>query len=85
MSVRKKILVVYQEGTESNMGLKECTSIKNWLAVIILISVAWKMRKKEKMWSLHSERLHMKRTPIPTVEECVQTNEVQNLLVFLSR
>lgn len=56
MSVRKKILVVYQEGTESNMGLKECTSIKNWLAVIILISVAWKMRKKEKMWSLHSER-----------------------------
>lgn len=53
MSVMKKILVVYQE---SKVGLKECTSIENWLAVIILISIAWKMRKKEKIWSLQYVR-----------------------------
>lgn len=56
MSVMKKILVVFQEGTESDVGLKECTSIENWLVGIILTSTAWKIRKKEKMWSLHSVR-----------------------------
>lgn len=72
MSVMKKIFVVYQEGTEANVGLKECTSIENWLAVIILISVEWKMRKKEKMRSLYSARqiVHEKDTDSHSRRTC---------------
>ena len=69
----KKILVVCQERTESDMGLKEWTSIANLLDIVTLISTSEDGKERENAVSAlcKVDRI-WKGQCIPTADGCVQ-------------